>query len=179
MGEIPKASDIGGHFRCGISNVSASAMQPLREFLANTGYIGSFIAGMMYVYGFTAGPATAILLVLAKSQNIFIAAAIAGFGAFLGDFVIYKIIRQSFSDELDTFAKEWAVIKIISLIPQRLMSLVLPALGAIIVASPLPDEIGVTLLAASTSINDRSFFLISYTLNTLGILAVLYIGSGA
>ena len=158
--------------------VSHSALEPVREFMVGLGYFGTFLAGMMYVYGFTAAPGTAALLLLAKSQNIYLAAIVAGFGAVIGDLVIYKIIKQSFSDELVTFAKEWWVIRIISLIPQQLLKYVLPVLGAIVIASPLPDEIGVMLLAAANNITDRQFTVISFLLNTAGILIVLWIGSG-
>lgn len=46
-----------------------------------------------------------------------------------------------------------------------------------IIASPLPDEIGVTLLAGVTKIETRVVAVVALTLNTVGIFAVLAIGS--
>src|SRR3989344_8510048 len=132
--------------------LSSAHFELLREYVVSFGYAGTFIAGVMYVFGFTAAPATAILLLLSKTQNIFIAAGIAGFGALLGDLVIYRIIKYSFANELDTFSKEWAVTKIIFLIPDRIFIYALPILGALIIASPLPDEIGIALLATSKKV---------------------------
>ena len=45
-----------------------------------------------------------------------------------------------------------------------------------IIASPLPDEIGVTMIAASKSISAKVFSVISYVLNTAGIFVILMIG---
>ena len=53
----------------------------VQEFIHGLGYAGSFISGIMYSYGFTAGPATALLLIMAKQQNVFISALVAGIGS--------------------------------------------------------------------------------------------------
>jgi uncharacterized membrane protein YdjX (TVP38/TMEM64 family) len=41
------------------------------------------------------------------------------------------------------------------------------------IASPLPDEIGVSLLAGFTRIEEKKFALVSFALNTLGIIVLL------
>ena|SRR3989344_3383366 len=177
--KYPKLLTLTATFILAYLFVNDAALAPLREYLAGTGYIGVFFAGIMYVYGFTAAPGTALLLVLAKTLNIYAAAALAGVGALLGDLVIYRIVRHSFADELITFSKEWAVITIISHVPKKLINFILPVLGALVIASPLPDEIGVMILATSASVSEKNFFVISYALNTAGILVVLWLGSGA
>ena len=68
--------------------------QPFHNILLSLGYFGSFIAGVMFSYGFTAGPSTAIFLILAKDQNIFLAGFIGGLGALAGDLTIFKLIRS-------------------------------------------------------------------------------------
>jgi len=45
-----------------------------------------------------------------------------------------------------------------------------------VIASPLPDEIGVSLLAGTTKISTRTFAILSYFLNTAGIFIVLLAG---
>ena len=42
------------------------------NFLESLGYIGIFLGGFFYAYTFTSAPATAVLLILAKGQNIFL-----------------------------------------------------------------------------------------------------------
>ena len=48
----------------------------------------------------------------------------------------------------------------------------LPVIGAIIIASPLPDELGVSLMGMSQMKASR-FILLSYILNSIGIFLVV------
>ena len=49
------------------------------------------------------------------------------------------------------------------------------ALSGIIIASPLPDEIGVSLLAGLTHIKQKILAIVSFVLNTIGIIILLSI----
>ena len=149
---------------------------PFRDFIAGLGYSGTFIAGMLFTYGFTAAPATAIFLILAESQNIYIASLIGGLGALVGDLFIFSFIRYSFVDEIKKLSKEKIVKYFNGRLPGLLKEYLLPVVAGFVIASPLPDEIGVTMLAASKVISTKIFSVISYVLNTLGILGLLYIG---
>jgi hypothetical protein len=46
--------------------------------------------------------------------------------------------------------------------------------GAIIIASPLPDELGLALLGVST-LSRPQFFLLSFAMNSLGIFIILLV----
>jgi len=48
----------------------------------------------------------------------------------------------------------------------------LPVIGAIIIASPFPDEIGVSLVGIS-KIKTYQFLLVSFILNAIGIFLVV------
>lgn len=108
-------------------------------------------------------------------MNIFLAALLAGFGAMIGELIIFRFIRHQFSDEIEKLSNE----KIISQINSKISSVkryFLPALAVFIISSPLPSEIGISILAASRTIPTKVFTVISYVLNTIGILAILIIG---
>ncbi|MEM4347147.1 MAG: hypothetical protein QW802_00985 [Candidatus Altiarchaeota archaeon] len=158
--------------------------QPFHDFLISLGYIGAFISGVLFTYGFTAAPATAILLILSKEQNIFLAGIIAGFGSLVGDLIIFSMIRYSFADEIEKLSRERGLIAIHKKISEKTPSLfrrylgkyITTILAGFIIASPLPDEIGVSLLASSRVISIKKFSLISYFLNTAGIFAILFLG---
>ena len=150
---------------------------PLHDSLLSLGYLGTFFSGLLFTYGFTAAPATALLLILAKEQNILFAGLIAGFGAVIGDLTIFKLIRYSFSDEIKKISKEKIVLYFNKKTPTILKKYLIPVLGGFIIASPLPDEIGISLLAISRIISTRKFLFISYLLNTIGILVILIIGN--
>lgn len=153
------------------------AYPPLNDFLLSTGYFGTFLAGIMFAYGFTAAPATAVLLILGKGQNILLAGLIAGFGALVSDLLIFRFVEHSMSDEIRKLSKEKISLYINRKTPSILKKYLIPVVAGFIIASPLPDEIGVSLLAASRTISLKIFLVISYLLNTIGIFSIFYIGS--
>ena len=140
------------------------------------GYFGTFLAGILFAYGFTAAPATTILLILAKEQNIFLAGFIGGFGALIGDLIIFNFIRYSLADEIKRLSKERIVLYVNHKTPNLFKKYLIPVIAGFVIASPLPDEIGVSLLAASRTISIKIFSVISYLLNTVGIFVILFIG---
>lgn len=151
----------------------------IHDFIVSLGYIGTFISGIFYAYGFTAAPATAILLVLSKEQNLIVAVLTGGLGALLSDFLIFSFIRHSFIDEIDKLKKE-KLIKILAKngkhIFGRYYKLILPVFAGFLIASPLPTEIGVTILASTKNISVKKFMIMAYILHSFGIFIVLTIG---
>lgn len=148
---------------------------PFHNLLLSLGYIGSFFTGILYVYGYSAGPATAVLFILSKEQSILLAGLVSGFGALVGDLIIFRFIRHTLSDEIEKLSKKKIVSDIADSVPDSMKRYCLPLLAAFIIASPLPDEIGVSLLAAGR-ISARAFSIVSYLLNTAGIFAILITG---
>ena len=151
--------------------------EPLNTFVLSLGLFGAFLSGIMFAYGFTAAPATALFLIMAKEHSLIAAGLIGGLGALVGDFVIFSFIRSSFSDEIDKLSQEKIIKKLNGHMPSGVKKLIIPVFAGFIIASPLPDEIGVTMLAAYRHISVRMFTLISYVLNTAGIFVILYVGN--
>jgi len=149
----------------------------VNNLISNLGYGGTFLAGIFFAYGFTAAPATALLLIISKEQNLFLAGCIGGLGALLGDLMIFRYIRYTSADEVRKLSKEKVIRRFNHNPKTSFKKYILPIFAGFIIASPLPDEIGVALLAASRTISTKYFSVISYLLNTLGILVVLWIGS--
>src|SRR3989338_8522814 len=151
--------------------------QPLNDFIFSIGYFGMFIACVMFAYGFTAAPATAMMLIMAKELNIVAAGLVGGFGALVGDLIIFSFIRLSFADEIERLSHEKIFKKFNGNIPISIKKYLIPVFAGFIIASPLPDEVGITLLAAYRHVSIQFFTLISYVLNTIGIFFVLYVGT--
>ena len=154
------------------------ATQDFVQHLDSFSYLGIFFAGLLFSFGFTTPLAGGFFLTV-QPQNIFVAAIVGGFGALLADLTIFKIIRFSFIDEFNQikksqFAKGFQNIMEKSL-PQKIKLYLFYAIAGIIIASPLPDEVGVTMLAGITKINIQTLALISFACNTLGILLILLI----
>ncbi|MEK7078485.1 MAG: hypothetical protein AAB929_00295 [Patescibacteria group bacterium] len=152
---------------------------PFYSTLVSSGYIGIFLGGIFYAYGFTAAPATAALLVLAKGQNILSAGIIGGLGALLSDMIIFLFVRYSFIDEIEMLKKEKAmriVEKEIKNICGSFVNYFIPFVAAFFIASPLPTEVGVVLMATLKSISTKKFIVLAYFLHTIGIFIILLIG---
>lgn len=149
----------------------------LSNILVSLGYFGTFLTGILFAYSFTAAPSTAVFLILAKTENIYLAGVIGGIGALLGDLLIFKLVRMSFADEIKKLHDEKFFAGISHRTPKAIKTYLVPVVAALIIASPLPDEIGVSMLAAYPLISTRLFSVISFVLNTLGIFMVLKIGT--
>lgn len=150
--------------------------QPYQDFLISLGYFGTFFAGMMYSYNFTAAPATAIFLILGTNQNIFLAAIIGGSGALIGDMFIFNFVRHSLHDEISMLLKNRFFSYFIKNTPTFFKKYLLAVIAGLIIASPLPDEVAVVMLSLSKSISFKTFSVISLLLNTAGIFIILNIG---
>ena len=147
------------------------------QSLKSSGLIGAFISGILYAFSFTAFTATAVLLKIGHSQNILIAGIVAGAGSVIGDYIILKTARISFSKEFAFLYNEPILRQIVKPIPKPIQHITKIILAIIIIASPLPDEAGVTLLANGYVVPKKIFIPLSFALNTVGILSILYIGS--
>jgi hypothetical protein len=155
---------------------SYRSLASIHNTLILLGYFGTFLAGTLYAYGFTAPLATVVLLILSGDQNILFAGLVAGLGALLSDLVIFLFIRHSFTDEIERFAKEKFFQRISIKISSTLQRYMLIAFASFLIASPLPTEIGVVLMASLKSMSTRKFAVIAYLLHTIGIFAILLIG---
>lgn len=143
------------------------------ESFLEWGYLGIFISGILYVFSFTAPIATALILIFSTNKNIIFLGLIAGVGSLVGDFLIFHFIRISFADEIKEFSQHKVSIFTLNKIPKLYQKYLAYALGSIFIATPLPDEIGVTILASSKEVKLKHFGIISYVLNTAGIFLII------
>ncbi|MBS3083383.1 hypothetical protein J4423_01115 [Candidatus Pacearchaeota archaeon] len=144
--------------------------------LGNLGYFGVFIGGILFAFGFTAPFSVGLFISLAPS-NIWIAGIVGGFGALISDLLIFKFIKISFEDEFKRLRKTRTIKGMGYLIQrsvgERIKVYLMYVFAGILIASPLPDEIGVVMLAGLTKINFKVLAILSFILNTLGILIIL------
>lgn len=162
-----------------ITAIVLSKLEAFHTFLLNLdglSYLSAFVAGIMFVSVFTVASSAVILLVLAEELNPFALALIAGLGSTLGDLLILHFIKDNLTREIAPIYYLVGGNRINrmfkAIVDTKYFSWLVPIVGAIIIASPFPDEIGVTLLGLS-KIKTHQFVLISFLLNTLGILLVI------
>ncbi|MBI4990663.1 hypothetical protein HZB96_01050 [Candidatus Gottesmanbacteria bacterium] len=141
--------------------------------LGNFGYIGAFIAGILFVNIFTVSTGALILLILAEQLSAIEIGLIAGLGAVVGDLIIFHLVKDDFSKELELiYDKIDSKHHFIKLLHSKYFHWTLPVVGAIIIASPFPDELGVTLMGIS-KMKTYKFVIVSFLLNSLGIFLIV------
>lgn len=137
------------------------------------GYLGAFLAGMLFVSTFTIATGALALFYLAASLEPLEIALVAGLGAVLGDYVIFHFVKNRLKEELlEIYKGVDRKRRLEGMFQSRYFSWSLPVIGAIIIASPLPDELGVGLLGVS-EMKTSQFLLLSYLLNSIGIFLVV------
>ncbi|MCL4338459.1 hypothetical protein M1271_02120 [Patescibacteria group bacterium] len=129
--------------------------------LGNFGYIGAFFAGILFVSTYTVSIGALLLLILAEYLNPIEIALIAGLGAVFGDYVIFRLVKDNLVYELADIYNHFGGKHLSHLLHTRYFSWSLPVIGALIIASPLPDEMGVGLLGIS-KMSTYSLFCLLY-----------------
>lgn len=140
--------------------------------IGNFGYLGALITGILFVSVFTVAPAAVVLFFLADTLNPLWVATFAGVGAVIGDYLIFRFLRDRVFDELKPLFLQGGGSLLVKLFKTPYFAWTLPLVGAFIIASPFPDEIGIGLLGAS-KLKNWQFILLSFLLNAIGIFLVI------
>ena len=133
--------------------------------------LGSLIAGMFFTSVFTVAPATVALVEIARLNSIFWVAILGGAGAMIGDLIIFRFVKNKLSEDILYLLKKSKSEQLISIFRLRIFRWSTVFLGALIIASPLPDELGLAMMGLS-KIKTSLFIPISFLLNSLGILII-------
>lgn len=140
--------------------------------VAELGYFGAFITGIFFVSTFTVAPAAIVLYRLADTFNPYAIALFAGAGAVIGDYLIFRFLRDGVFQELKPLFAKMGGSYIEKLLHTPYFFWLTPLVGALIIASPFPDEIGIGLMGIS-KIKPWQFVLLSFSLNALGIFIIV------
>lgn len=144
------------------------------DWIDGYGYIGAVVTGIFFVSLFTVVPASLILIALANEFDPLLIALGAGIGASIGDLVLFRFFREGLFDELRMIFRNSPLTRFTKIFKTRLFLWLTPLVGALIIASPFPDEVGIGLLGIS-KIQPWQFLMLSLILNSLGILAIISI----
>ena len=144
--------------------------------LGGLGYIGAFIAGILFVSVFTVATGAVILLVLSEELSPLTIGLVAGLGAVFGDYVIFRFVKDSLMKEIKPIYSSIGgnfLSRIFgTTLHTKYFSWLLPVIGAVIIASPLSDELGISLMGIS-KMKTYQFIFISFLLNAIGIFLVV------
>lgn len=152
----------------------------LKDLLTSTQeweIFGSLLAGIFFVSVFTVAPAAVVLVEIAQSNSILLVAFWGGVGALIGDLLIFRFIKDNLTEDISYLMKGTKQGRFIKILHLKFFKWLIPFLGALIVASPLPDEIGLAMMGLS-KMKTSLFIPISFSLNFLGILIISLIAKG-
>ncbi|MBI2984917.1 MAG: hypothetical protein HYY50_04825 [Candidatus Kerfeldbacteria bacterium] len=136
--------------------------------IAGVGYLAPFMAGTMYANVVTSPLSAVMFFELPVSVNPIGAAILGGIGSASYDLIIYRLLGRASHVSIVEHFTAW-------LNHNRYRTWASVILGGIVIASPLPDELGIAMIGFS-KMSTRWFLLLSFALNTAGILAITLIG---
>ena len=135
--------------------------------------LGSFLSGMFFVSIFTAAPSLAVLTEISQTSSPYLVAFWGALGALIGDLIIFKFVKDSLSVSLLGFVKREEN-RLIKFFRKKHFRVFLPFIGAIIIVSPFPDELGLMMMGLSR-LNIFYFIPLAFALNFLGILIIAFV----
>jgi hypothetical protein len=131
--------------------------------------IVSLIAGILYSSVFTVAPATVALFELAHSgAPIFLVAVVGGFGGMLADLSLFEIIKFGLIDDIVAHFQKRSQGRFAHLFKIKFFRLLITIVGALIIATPIPDEIGLAMMGLGRA-NLKLVVIVTFVLNTIGI----------
>lgn len=127
---------------------------------------------------FTTAPAIAILGEFSRNNSIFVVVLLGAFGSMLGDYIIFLFMRDRVSQDLHFLLGHSRSRRLQAIFKTRLFHFLTPFAGALVIASPLPDELGLAILGLS-KMDEKVFFPVSFVFNALGILIISWVANTA
>lgn len=139
-----------------------------------------FLTGMLYTTFLTSPIAVVFLVLLSADNDPLIIALAGGLGSVFVDVILLKIIRNFYKKiERNVFGKvsnneAKKVAKAVKKSFGRVLNPFAVVIGSVVIASPLPDELGIAILGFS-SLSTQKIAIISFVFNALGIYIIALI----
>ena len=139
----------------------------LGAYITPLGVVGIFIAGLLYTYSFTTSIGAILLLPFIMYYPLGVIAVIGGLGSLFGDLTLFRLVRNDLHKEVQHIASS-KFIRRLGVTPLIREPWFRDVIGALILASPIPDEIGIAIMATA-KIETATFMLIAFMADVLGI----------
>ena len=98
-------------------------------------------------------------------------AIFGGFGALCGDLIIFQFMRDKFGEDIMRLIRNSGNGRLQSIVRLKFFRWLTFSLGALVIASPLPDELGLAMMGFSKT-KTSILIPISFVFNSLGILVI-------
>jgi hypothetical protein len=137
----------------------------------NISSLNSFVCGFFFTSLFTTPISIIALAHIAPTTNIYSMALYGACGAMVGDLVLFIFIKDKLAEDISYVLRAPYYKKFIAIFRHRIFRWLTPLVGAIVIASPLPDEVGIAIMGLS-KMRTRLLIPISFAMNFIGILLI-------
>jgi len=147
------------------------------QYISKLGVIGAFLSGILFASTFTVATGGLLLIKLSNTLNPLLLIVFGALGAVSADLLIFLFVKDKVANEVTPiYEKFLAHHHLKKILHTRYFSWTLPVLGAIIIASPLPDELGVSLMGIS-AMTITKFAMVSLFSHTLGMISLVLLSA--
>ena len=152
--------------------VQTGFLGELLESVQGFAVLGSFVGGLFFTSVFTTAPALVTLGEIARTHALVPTAFFGALGALVGDLIIFRFIRDRFSGHLlQLVGHRHPGRRLHALLKLRFFRWLSLFVVGLIIASPLPDELGIGLFGFS-KIKTSQFVPLSFAFNFIGIVLI-------
>ncbi|MFA6185399.1 MAG: hypothetical protein WCT51_02835 [Candidatus Shapirobacteria bacterium] len=153
-----------------------SQNQLFNKFVLSLGqysYISAIIAGAMFVCTFTVATGGLIILTLAKTLNPTELIFFGMVGAVIFDMFVFKSIKNTVDQKIKEVFKNHQFSYFKKILHTKYFAWMEPLIGILVFISPLPDELGISLLGLS-KLKAYQFLFISILNHSIGMSFIVY-----
>jgi len=143
------------------------------KYISSLGLFGAFFSGMLFASTFTVATGGLLLIKLSNTLNPLLLIVFGALGAVSADLLIFLFVKDKVANEVTPiYEKFLAHHHLKKILHTRYFAWTMPVLGALVMASPLPDELGVSLMGIS-NMTIGKFATIAIFSHTLGMISVV------
>lgn len=152
--------------------LKTGAVERLIDSVADVQILGMLIAGMLFTSVFTTAPAIIFIGKLGQTEPLILVAFVGALGALLGDAIIFRFVKDSLVQDMETLVSLARPKRLRHIFHLKFFRWFTTFMGALVIVSPLPDELGITLMGFAKT-DSRVFAAISFVMNFIGIVAIV------
>lgn len=151
--------------------VKSGYIDALLSKAPNMFYLDAVVAGLFFTSVFTTAPAIVALGEISQHTSSLLITSLAGAsGAVLGDMLIFAFMKNRFEQDIFyVLGSEGKKMRLVMKV--KLFRWLTFFVGAIILASPIPDEVGLMMMGISKE-KESIFLPTSFIFNFIGILLI-------
>lgn len=152
--------------------VRVGVIQTILSFSLSMKLLGSFVAGLFFTSVFTTSFAIVALGGIAQMNSVVLVALLGACGATIGDLFLFKFVKNDITEDIQDLIKLTHYrSRLAHIYHRKIFRYLTPFVGALIIASPLPDELGIMMLGLSR-VRTSWFIPTSFFFNFVGIVMI-------